>query len=638
MMSLIICFSCGAILASLYINRTISEFSRLIELHQIEDLRKHLVIRIQAVQSDLYTVRTPLAHTLDSIVTNVSELDSASRGCLGCHHIPEVSDRINGLQRHIEFYQNALSYYITAASNAKHVEELKNEAASIGNKLIISTEEMSMDASNRLKTITKNALLKVNRAKTILFITVMLTLLFGTAVAINMIRSFIRPVNELLHATRMIASGNLGYTISLKDKTEFGELADNFNTMSVSLKEGYTKLQEETSERKKMEQELIKSQKLESLGVLAGGIAHDFNNLLTAILGNIDIALTDLPAESEIIDHLKSAETASVRARDLTRQLLTFSRGGAPIKKTVIITDTIKSSASFALSGSNITCEFIISDQLWPVEADDGQISQVIHNLVLNAREAMPAGGVIKIRSENVTSAQLTDLPFVQDRYIRITVEDMGTGIAEENLPMIFDPYFTTKNLGTQKGMGLGLAICHSIVRNHNGFITAESVLKKGTSFHAFLPASEKRLPEKEETDENLAGGEGRVLFMDDEEVVRNTAYGILKRLGYDVELAKDGAEAVEKYRAAQGASRPFKAVIMDLTVPGNMGGREAIGRLREIDPSVKAILSSGYSSDHVMTNFREYGFCDMVVKPYKISELGKTLRKVIADQPPKSS
>jgi signal transduction histidine kinase/CheY-like chemotaxis protein len=633
MMSLIVCFSCGAILASLYINRTISEFSRLIELHQIEDLRKHLVIRIQAVQSDLYTVRTPLAHTLDSIVTNVSELDSASRGCLGCHHIPEVSDRINGLQQHIELYQNALSYYITAAANARQVEGLKNEAAAIGNKLIISTEEMSMDASSRLKTITKNALLKVNRAKTILFITVILTLAFGTAVAINMIRSFTHPVNELLHATRVIASGNLGYTISLKDKTEFGELADNFNTMSVSLKEGYTKLQEETNERKKMEQELIKSQKLESLGVLAGGIAHDFNNLLTAILGNIDIALTDLPAQSEIHDHLKNAETASFRARDLTRQLLTFSRGGAPIKKTVLITDTIKSSASFALSGSNITCEFIISDLLWPVEADDGQISQVIHNLVLNAREAMPGGGVIKIRAENVTSARMANLPLEQDRYIRITVEDMGTGIAEENLPMIFDPYFTTKKVGTQKGMGLGLAICYSIVKNHNGFITADSAVGKGTSFHVFLPASEKESPAEKEIEEGITEGEGRVLFMDDEEIVRNTGQGILKRLGYEVELCKDGTEAVEKYRAAQRSSHHFDVVIMDLTVPGNMGGREAIGKLREIDPGVRAILSSGYSNDPIMTNFREYGFCEMVVKPYKISEMGRTLRKVMAGQ-----
>ncbi|MDA8242027.1 MAG: ATP-binding protein [Nitrospiraceae bacterium] len=467
----------------------------------------------------------------------------------------------------------------------------------------------------------------------------MLTLLFGTAVAINMIRSFTHPMNELLNATRMIASGNLGYTISLNDKTEFGELADNFNTMSVSLKEGYTKLQEETNERKKMEQELIKSQKLESLGVLAGGIAHDFNNLLTAILGNIDIALNDLPAESEIFDYLKSAETASVRARDLTRQLLTFSRGGAPIKKTVIITDTIKSSASFALSGSNITCEFIISDLLWPVEADDGQISQVVHNLVLNAREAMPAGGVIKVRAENVTSAQMADLPFAQDRYIRVTVEDMGTGIAEQNLPMIFDPYFTTKKIGTQKGMGLGLAICYSIIRNHNGFITANSAVGEGTSFHVFLPASDKESPVEKETDEECpAEVEGRVLFMDDEEIVRNTAQGILKRLGYEVELAKDGAGAVEKYRAAQGSSRPFDVVIMDLTVPGNMGGREAIGKLREVDPGVKAILSSGYSNDPIMTNFREHGFCEMVVKPYKISELGKTLRKVITGQSCKTS
>ncbi|MEW6109156.1 MAG: ATP-binding protein [Nitrospirota bacterium] len=628
---LLICFSAGVALSTLYIRNTTKEFSRIIELHQIEYLRQDLIVRTQSVQSDLYTVRTPLAHTLDSIINNVTNLENAAKGCLNCHHIPEVSQRLEIIQKLIQDYQNALSYYITASADTERIDRLKLDAASIGNQLLVNSEEMSFDASRRLGLLTKSALIKIDKVKSILFITIMLTIISAIIIAIQITRSITKPVNELVNATREIAKGDLGYTISYKDRSEFGELANNFNMMSLALKDGYTKLQKEIKERQKIEDELIKAQKIESLGVLAGGIAHDFNNLLAAILGNIDLAKSDLKPEDELYDILKDAENASLRARDLTLQLLTFSRGGTPIRETADISKIIKESSTFTLTGSNVSCEYVLPDNLCPVAVDKGQISQVIHNLVLNARDAMPDGGTITIRAENVRVDAAENLPLAHGEYIKISVEDHGIGIAEENFSKIFDPYFTTKAMGDQRGMGLGLAICYSIIKKHEGFITVDSEIGKGTTFNIYLPHSEEKyITKKSIKEESLIPGEGRILFMDDEEIVQNTAGKMLRRLGYMPEFAKDGVEAIEFYRKAKESSLPFVAVIMDLTVPGKMGGKEAIRNLLEIDPDIKAIVSSGYSNNPIMTDFREYGFRGVISKPYKITELSKILHEVI--------
>ena len=382
----------------------------------------------------------------------------------------------------------------------------------------------------------------------------------------------------------------------------------------------------DVTERKRMEAELLKAQKLESIGVLAGGIAHDFNNLLTAILGNITLVKMHVGPEDEVFANLSEAEKASLRARDLTQQLLTFSKGGAPVKKTASIEELLKDSATFALRGSNVRCEFSFTDDLWPVEVDEGQISQVIHNLIINADQAMPEGGVIKVRAENMTVKAEDNLPLKEGKYIRITIEDQGTGIPKEHLPKIFDPYFTTK----QKGSGLGLAIAYSIVKRHDGYISVESELGVGTTFYIYLPASEKEILEKEAAEERPFFGKGKILVMDDEEAVREVAGNMLKFLGYKVEFARDGIEAIELYKKAKESGKPFDAVILDLTVPGGMGGKEAFGKLLEIDPEVKAIVSSGYSNDPIMADYKEYGFRGVVAKPYKLRELSEELHRVI--------
>lgn len=379
------------------------------------------------------------------------------------------------------------------------------------------------------------------------------------------------------------------------------------------------------TERKKMEENLLRAQKLESISILAGGIAHDFNNILTGILGNISLTKIYIKPGDKVLNTLDEAENACLQARNLTQQLLTFSKGGIPVKKTAFITELLKDSARFALTGSNVQCEFSILNDIWPVEIDTGQMSQVINNLIINAKQAMPKGGTIKVRAENVIIDTGQGLPLKEGKYIKISVKDEGSGIPKEYLKKIFDPYFSTK----EKGSGLGLAVTYSIIEKHGGYITAESELGIGTAFFIYLPASQKQIPQKKVEEERPLVGTGKILLMDDEEIVRNVAGEMLKHLGYAVKFAMDGAEAIELYKKAWESDKPFDAVIMDLTVPSGMGGKEAINNLLEIDPDVKAIVSSGYSNDPVLAEFRKYGFSGIVTKPYNIEELSKTLDRV---------
>jgi PAS domain S-box-containing protein len=384
--------------------------------------------------------------------------------------------------------------------------------------------------------------------------------------------------------------------------------------------------------RQRFEQELERASRLESIGILAGGIAHDFNNILTAIMGNITLALLDANGLATVERYLQEAERATLRARDLTQQLLTFAKGGDPVRAAVLLPEIIREVAEFALHGSRVKCAFDLPAGLWPADADRGQLGQVVQNLVINAVQAMPEGGTIRIGASNETVAQDSKLPLRPGDYVHISVADMGTGIRAEHLARIFDPYFTTK----QHGSGLGLTTVYSIIRKHQGHIEAESELGHGTTFHFWLPAlREERTEMVEERDETVTPMSGRVLFMDDEESIIAMAGGLLLRLGFEVELARDGAEAVTKFSEARAAGRPFDVVVMDLTVPGGIGGREAINQLRRIDPNVRAIVSSGYSSDPVLANHRAYGFRGMVAKPYRVEDFARVLRMVLRESRP---
>ncbi|MCK4328386.1 response regulator [candidate division WOR-3 bacterium] len=381
------------------------------------------------------------------------------------------------------------------------------------------------------------------------------------------------------------------------------------------------------TEKKKMEEQLQRTQKLESLGVLAGGIAHDFNNILTAILGYASLGKMYTDPKSKVFEKLNAVERASYRARYLTQQLLTFSKGGKPIKNITSISRLIKDTVKFSLSGSNVRCEFHISKNLWTAEIDEGQITQTINNLIINAKKASSKGGIIEIWAKNVTVKPKQKSQINKGRYIKISIKDYGVGISKENLTKIFDPYFTTK----KGGSGLGLTISYSVIRNHGGYIDVESELGKGTTFHIYLPASKENLiVKKEETTEPSEFIWGKILLVDDEKDILETTGELLKLLGYNVEFAEDGREAVELYKKAKKKKIPFDVVIMDLTLPGRMGGKEAIQEIIKSDPEVKAIVSSGYSNDPVMANYQNYGFSDVVVKPYKLREIKEILNKLM--------
>lgn len=385
---------------------------------------------------------------------------------------------------------------------------------------------------------------------------------------------------------------------------------------------------QDVSDRLRMENELARASKLESLGVLAGGIAHDFNNLLTAILANISLSRMPAMAAERTARWLSEAERAALRAKELTQQLLTFARGGVPVLQSVALPSLVEEACRFAVAGSNIECDVQLPKDIWPVQADGGQISQVLHNLVLNARQAMPSGGRVVVRAENVPW-QGGHLPLAEGDYVRIAVEDRGSGIPSEHMPRIFDPFFTTKAAGT----GLGLSTAHSIVQRHGGHITAESSPGSGTIFWVYLPATHS-VPASRPGTQPGTRGRGRVLVMDDEAIVRETASSVLGELGYQVSTAPDGQTVVDVYRLARAAGRPFDVVILDLTVPNGMGGLEALEHLRELDPHVITIVSSGYSNDAVMADYLRYGFRGVIGKPYTAPELGDAVQRALQRQP----
>jgi PAS domain S-box-containing protein len=378
-----------------------------------------------------------------------------------------------------------------------------------------------------------------------------------------------------------------------------------------------------------LEEQILRTQKLEAVGLLAGGIAHDFNNLLQGVFGSISMAKMFSDKGGKAHAMLEGAEAALYQATNLTKQLLTFSRGGEPVKKVIGLPSVIDHSVRFALSGSNVNYLASADEQLWTVEADEGQINQVVHNIVLNACEAMPVGGTVRVHMKNVTIGEKSGMPLTKGNYVEIDITDSGPGIPGEYLSRIFDPYFTTK----QKGSGLGLATSYSIIKKHGGVITVNSQLGSGSTFSLYLPASEQRPSPREGGVKELFTGKGRILVMDDEEVVRTITGHMLTGLGYEVDFAENGEQAVEKYSAAMKSDRPFHAVILDLTVRGGMGGRETVRQLAAIDPAVRAIVSSGYSSDDILSHYREYGFLAVLTKPFQIEELGLVLHGLWSDK-----
>jgi len=433
------------------------------------------------------------------------------------------------------------------------------------------------------------------------------------------------PVEKVLSSGQIVGLAN--HTALISRDGQMRSIADSGAPIITSNGDtiGVVLVFRDVTDQYRLERELEKARKIESLGLLAGGIAHDFNNMLSAILGNIDLSLLDSNLEEKTRKRLEDAFKASQRARDLTRQLLTFAKGGQPITQTADLSEIIKDSTDFILHGSDIKCRYHFAENLHLVNIDKSQVSQVIQNLIINAVQAMSAAGTIVVSCNNADPEAISATPLATDKpYVCVKITDEGQGISQDIIDKIFDPYFSTKS----QGSGLGLSIVHSIITKHDGHVQVDSVPGGGTSFSIYLPAAARELESTVETSVQRVGDQlkGKVLVLDDEEAVRQTICLMLEEFDLQSVAAANGDDAVRLYQEHLDKGNPFCLSILDLTVPGGKGGKEVAEEILALDPDARLVVSSGYSQDPIMARHRDYGFCAVLAKPFDLDELGNVL------------
>jgi two-component system cell cycle sensor histidine kinase/response regulator CckA len=448
-----------------------------------------------------------------------------------------------------------------------------------------------------------------------------------------------KPVHELFPTLggfeelvpKLLAGGTVTVT------TEVGETVFESKLAACTSREGQmlgiigvsTDVTDRVAAQQALERELRRIERLESLAIVAGGFGHDLNNLLAAMLGFVGVAQQRAAHLPDVAQPLRAAETAALGARDLTKQLLTFSRAGAPLRAVVALGPLIEDATLVSLRGSSCKARLAVAEDLWAVDADAGQLAQVLHNLLLNAAQAMPEGGNIEIAAANFAVEATGILPLEPGRYVELVIADQGVGIAAEHLDRAFDPYFTTKSHGT----GLGLTTAHSIVRRHGGHVRLQSTLGVGTTLRVYLPATDQAPSAlRPEPAAQFGRFSGRALVMDDEPSVAHMVRTLLTDLGFDVEVVGDGAAALVLYEQRMKDARTFDVVLLDLTVAGGMGGKETMRRLLQLDPDARAIVSTGYSNDALMSEYRSHGFRGALAKPYRTGQLAELLARVLAE------
>jgi signal transduction histidine kinase/CheY-like chemotaxis protein len=646
LLSLFALFAVGGTAASWYVSSATDQMRRLVDLHEVEGLRRNLVISVQAVQADLYTARTPLTHDLDEIVANVAELDASAEECASCHHSPLVEEQIEELRGLVDEYETALSYYITAAANRERIGRIMAEAATVGNHILQVSEGMSATASLSLGEIAKTAASRIDNVRILLLVTPVLATCLGVAIFLYLARSVASPVQRLVSATRVIASGDLGHRVRNEEEAEFAELARHFNAMGAALEKSYQRLQSanedlrrEIGERQQAEREreelqdlLLQMQKMEALGRLSAGIAHEFNNFLQVIRGCADRMARRRGAEAGHEPELDMIADTTERGANLTRQLLVF---GAKAEGEPIPIDMNRSVRKVRAMLERIFPESIeiqvsLSEAIHAVMADPAQIEQVLLNLALNARDAMPDGGVLRMethRGDDGGRASRTSATGENAEWVVLRVSDNGHGMDDETVRNVFDPFFTTKGVGV--GTGLGLATAYGIVRSCDGEIECKSEVGRGTVFEVrlrALPGVSVTVRAKETPPTEPLRGTGTILFVDDEEAVVKVMSESLEEYGYAVHTAGSGEEALEFFHEH---GREVDLVVLDLGMPG-MGGRACLERLLEIDPDTKVVISTAYSTREGEREMAKSGARGFLAKPYPVSELLREVASVL--------
>jgi len=640
LLALFVFFTSATLISTLYIENTTEELLRLIKLHQIENLRRSLVISIQTVQSDLYTVNTPLGPSLDSVVDNVSTLDEAAGKCSSCHHKESIYKQLENVRSLINDYKIALSYYITASANKERIEAIKSDAAKIGDELLRQTEHMSSTASATLVNLTSTAITNINYARIIIVIILVSSILLGLLVSANLTRSITKPIKNLVEATKIIASGSVGYTISDKDKTEFGELASNFNAMSRTLKEGYDRLEAANqelhraiTERERVEEQLRQAHKMEAIGTLAGGIAHDFNNILMTMINHTELALSEVNESSPEHHHLEKVLIGGKRAKELIRQIILFSRQSEQERKPVqlgLLVNELMTLLRASLP-SNIEIRQSADGNAGTVMADPTQMQQVLMNLCANAAHAMrEKGGVLEVCVDEVgVDSSFAGLhPELRPGpHTVLAVRDTGHGIKPEVMERIFEPFFTTNEVG--QGTGMGLAVVHGIIAKHGGAVSVESTPGVGTLFAIYLPRVDNIPEDNPPIEQPIPGGTERILYVDDEPDLVDVVRELLEGLGYKVVGKTNGTEALEAFRAMP---HEFDLIITDQTMPDVTG--EALTReFRRIRPDIPVILCTGFSHVVDADGAKAMGIDAFCLKPLGARDLGLTVRRVFAQR-----
>jgi C4-dicarboxylate-specific signal transduction histidine kinase/CheY-like chemotaxis protein len=639
-------FSVGATVASYYVAVGTTQMRRLVDLHEVEELRRDLVINVQTVQADLYKRGTVLASELDAIVKNVDGLDAAAGECASCHHPPDLAQDLEELEELIEDYKAVLSYYITASANMDRITEIKLEAAGIGNQILGRTEEMSATASRSLDEITEHATSKVEDVRIILLVTLLATTCLGIGVAWYLLRSVTKPIGRLVGATRILASGGLGHRIEERDETEFGELARHFNAMSSALERSYAglrsgneDLRREIRERKQAEQEreelqneLLQARKMEALGTLSAGIAHEFGNVLQIIEGCAGRLSSRGGKGSLGGREVEIINDAVERGAELSRGLLTFGRKAVGEARPIDLNDTVRRVKTILERTLPETIEIEVSlvEESLPVAADAAQIEQALLNLALNARDAMPEGGLLHLetsRGDEDGHASGTTSADGAGEWMVLRVSDNGHGIDHETLQHIFDPFFTTKDIGV--GAGIGLATVYGIVTGFGGRITCQSDVGSGSVFEVRLPGLPGTSIDREtegRPKEKVSRGTETILWVDDEITMLEVMSERLEEHGYRVHNADSGERAVELYEEHRGE---IDLVVLDLGMPG-MGGRACLDKLLEIDPEVKVIVVTGYGDRGHEAELMEAGASGFLAKPARGSDILNKIESVL--------